>query len=63
MTSNGDTISIDTIKVNHKKETVHVQMFIETQCTKKEMHQWQHKKIVDYKKKNNKRPPWNKSDY
>ncbi|MGE6720619.1 hypothetical protein ACQKGD_25185 [Peribacillus frigoritolerans] len=40
-----------------------VRMIIEAEGSKKEMHQWQHKKIVDYKKKNNKRPTWNKSDY
>ncbi len=39
-------------------------MLFETKGTKKEMHEWQHKKILAYKKKNNgKRPPLNKSDY
>lgn len=39
-------------------------MKIEAKGTKKQMHQWQHQKILAYKKKNNgKRPPLNKSDY
>ncbi|MFH1373987.1 MAG: RHS repeat-associated core domain-containing protein [bacterium] len=31
--------------------------------TKKEMHQWQHKKILQHKKEHGKRPDLNKSDY
>ncbi|HDX9628485.1 TPA: hypothetical protein ROY30_002144 [Bacillus cereus] len=39
-------------------------MLFEAKGTKKEMHEWQHKKTLAYKKKHNeKRPPLNKSDY
>ncbi|KJS84333.1 MAG: hypothetical protein JL57_20750 [Desulfosporosinus sp. BICA1-9] len=40
------------------------EMQIEIQGTKREMHQWQHEQILDYKNINNElRPPLNKSDY
>lgn len=39
-------------------------MKVEARGTKKQMHQWQHIKILEYKSKNNgKRPRFNKSDY
>jgi RHS repeat-associated protein len=39
-------------------------MQFEAQGTKKEMHQWQHEKILDYKATHNgDRPPLNKNDY
>lgn len=39
-------------------------MEVEANGTKKEMHQWQHQRIIDYKNNNNGlRPPLNKSDY
>ncbi|QHM75524.1 putative deoxyribonuclease RhsA [Mixta theicola] len=41
-----------------------VDMFFEAEGTKKEMHTWQHDKILEYKSNNGgKRPPLNKSDY
>ncbi|MHC1686048.1 MAG: RHS repeat-associated core domain-containing protein [Clostridiaceae bacterium] len=38
-------------------------MDIVARGTKKEMHKWQHDRILEYKKKHGKRPPLNKSDY
>ncbi|UOY93295.1 hypothetical protein MUG87_03980 [Ectobacillus sp. JY-23] len=45
----------------YKQENVYMQF--EVSGTKKEMHQWQHKKIVAYKKRYGQRPRLNKSDY
>ena len=40
------------------------EMVVEARGTKKNMHKWQHDKILDHKKNNyGKRPPLNKSDY
>ncbi|WP_202946810.1 hypothetical protein, partial [Rhodanobacter spathiphylli] len=41
-------------KVDYQKEAT---------GTKKEMHEWQHQKIREYKKVNGRRPPKNKNDY
>ncbi|WP_259473532.1 RHS repeat domain-containing protein [Clostridium estertheticum] len=38
-------------------------MSIDSKGTKKEMHEWQHKEILEYTKENGRRPPLNKSDY
>ena len=46
--------------LNEIKADIH----FEASGTKKEMHTWQHEKILDYKANNGgKRPPLNKSDY
>ncbi|MCG8295374.1 RHS repeat-associated core domain-containing protein, partial [Pseudomonas entomophila] len=45
-------------------EENNVEMFQEASGSKKEMHSWQHKKILEYKARNGgKRPPLNKSDF
>jgi hypothetical protein len=44
-------------------EKENVQQVSVEKGTKREMHRWQHKKIVEYRKKNGVRPRLNKSDY
>jgi len=40
------------------------EMVFEAKGTKREMHQWQHRKIVEHKEEHGgSRPPLNKSDY